>query len=151
MRHDPCDILTCQYETRETAAESQIFLTLFCTVLCRKLCFNKRYYLRIEKKRRLNINKTAGCKDFLSFFVSFSVQPLLPKAGSRLLVLVLGVVARSYVDGPTSPDTSSDCRQYIKEMLAIFWTIKLALLIKTSSSLAIGSSRVQASRLTELQ
>ena len=82
-------------------------------------------------------------------------------AASRLLVLA--VVARSYVDGPTSADTSGtidtvhglvqlrllSVRQ--KDVLAILWTRKLALVIETSSSLAIGSSRVQASRVTELQ
>ena len=45
----------------------------------------------------------------------------------------------------------SNCCRYMKRMLTILWTMKLALVIKTSSSLAIGSSRVQALRLTELQ
>jgi hypothetical protein len=45
----------------------------------------------------------------------------------------------------------SDCCRYMKTMLTILWTMKLARVIKTSSSLAIGSSRVQALRLTELQ
>ena len=45
----------------------------------------------------------------------------------------------------------SDCCRYIKRMLAILRTIKLALVIKTSSSLAIGFCRIQASRGTKLQ
>jgi hypothetical protein len=90
----------------------------------------------------------------------------LHKAASRLLVLVpvhvLGVVAPSYVDGPTSPDTSrtshkshglvrSDICRYITGTIAILWTIKLILVMKTSSSLVITSSRVQVSQVSELQ
>ena len=45
----------------------------------------------------------------------------------------------------------SDCCRYIQGMLAILSTIKLALVTQTSSSLAIRSSREQASRVTELQ
>ena len=81
-------------------------------------------------------------------------QGLTPKAGSTLLGR--RVVAHSYVDGSTSRTShtatgscDSDCCRCIKGILAILWATELALVIKTSSSLAIG--RFQASRVTELQ
>jgi hypothetical protein len=89
-------------------------------------------------------------------------QGLPPKARSTLLVLllVLGlrVVARSYVDGSTSRTShtatgswDSDCCRCIKGILAILWATELALVIKTSSSLDIGSARFQTSQVTKLQ
>ena len=103
---------------------------------------------------KLQMCTPAGCWT-IRFPVHLKLGPDCSCSGSRLWLVRMWTGPRVPIqDAQVTRITGScgsDCCRYIKGRLAILRTIKLALVIKTSSSLAMGSSLVQAWRVTELQ